>query len=465
VPLRLRLALLFAAGTGLLIAVVGAGFLLQLTRSLDASLDTGLRTRADLLASRVSTPSGTDPFGTVSGSEQVAQVLTSDGAVLRSSEAAGPRPVLDAQQRRTALSGEVSFTGDVNGDRSRVLAVPFDSAGRRLLAVVGTGTDISDVAEDRVRNAILLGGPPAVLAAGLAAWVLAGAALRPVERMRRQVADITDQDRDAQLAVPRTRDEIARLALTMNGLLTRLQRALERERGFVADAGHELRTPLAILRAELELAARPGRTREQLAEAVGSAVQETDRLARLAEDLLLLARADQGQQFLRCRSVDVDDLLSAAVRLADLRGAPSGIEIRLDGTRGLVVPADADKLRRAVDNLLDNAVRHSPVGGTVTLSSSREGQDGQPMVVVQVEDTGPGFPPEFLPVAFERFRRSDEARTRDDGGTGLGLAIVRSIALAHGGRAIAGNRPQGGACVRVELPEAGSLAADETVHM
>jgi len=456
VPLRLRLALLFAAGTGLLIAVIGAGFLLQLTRSLDASIDTGLRTRADLLASRVSTPSGTDPFGTVSGSEQVAQVLTSDGAVLRSSEAAGPRPVLDAQQRRTALSGEVSFTGDVNGDRNRVLAVPFDSAGRRLLAVVGTGTDISDVAEDRVRNAILLGGPPAVLAAGLAAWVLAGAALRPVERMRRQVADITDQDRDAQLAVPRTRDEVARLAVTMNGLLTRLQHALERERGFVADAGHELRTPLAILRAELELAARPGRSREQLASAVVSAVQETDRLARLADDLLLLARADQGQQFLRCRSVDVDDLLSAAVRLACVRGAPSGVEIRLDGARGLVVPADADKLRRAVDNLLENAVRHSPAGGTVTLSSSREEQDGQPTVVVQVEDTGPGFPPDFLPVAFERFRRAGDSRTRDDGGTGLGLAIVRSIAVGHGGRAIAGNRPQGGAYVRLELPEAGS---------
>jgi len=230
VPLRLRLALLFAAGTALLVTVIGAGFLLQLTRSLDASLDTGLRTRADLLASRVATPTGADPFGTVSGSEQVAQVLTPDGVLLGSSEAAGRNSVLDAQQRRTALSGEVSFTGEVNGDRSRVLAVPFDSAGRRLLAVVGTGTDISDTAEDRVHNAILLGGPPAVLAAGLAAWVLAGAALRPVERMRRQVADITDQDRDVQLAVPGTRDEIARLAVTVNGLLTRLQHALERER-------------------------------------------------------------------------------------------------------------------------------------------------------------------------------------------------------------------------------------------
>ncbi len=463
-PLRLRLALLFAAGTALLVTVIGAGFLLQLTRSLDASLDTGLRTRADLLASRVATPTGADPFGTVSGSEQVAQVLTPDGVLLGSSEAAGRNSVLDAQQRRTALSGEVSFTGEVNGDRSRVLAVPFDSAGRRLLAVVGTGTDISDTAEDRVRNAILLGGPPAVLAAGLAAWVLAGAALRPVERMRRQVADITDQDRDVQLAVPGTRDEIARLAVTVNGLLTRLQHALERERGFVADAGHELRTPLAILRAELELAARPGRSREQLASAMVSAVQETDRLARLAEDLLLLARADQGQQFLRCRSVDVDDLLSAAVRLARVRGAPAGVQIRLDGTRGLVVPADADRLRRAVDNLLENAVRHSPAGGTVTLSSSRQVQDGKPMVVVQVEDTGPGFPPDFLPVAFERFRRSDEARTRDDGGTGLGLAIVRSVAVAHGGRATAANRARGGAAVWLELPEAGSHAADQTVH-
>ena len=463
-PLRLRLALLFAVGTALLIAVIGTAFLLQLTHSLDASLDTGLRTRADLLASRVASPSGTDPFSPVSGSEQVAQVLTPEGAVLRSSEAAGPRPVLDGQRIRTALAGEASFTRELNGDRSRILAVPFDAAHHRLVAVVGTGTDISDVAEDRVRNAILLGGPPAVLVAGLGAWVLAGAALRPVERMRRQVADITDQDRDAQLAVPGTRDEVARLAVTMNGLLTRLQRALERERGFVADAGHELRTPLAILRAELELAARPGRSRDELAAAVASAGQETDRLARLAEDLLLLARADQGQQFLRRESVDLDDMLAAAARHARARGAPTDVQVRLEGTPGLVVFADEDKLRRAVDNLLDNAVRHSPVGGTVTLRSRREAQHDSSRIVVQVDDAGHGFPAEFLPVAFERFRRADDARTRGDGGSGLGLAIVHSIAVAHGGKAEAANLTQGGATVRLELPEVPAAAVAAAVH-
>jgi len=463
VPLRLRLALLFAAGTGLLIAVVGLAFLLQLTRSLDASLDTALRTRADLLASRASstgTAGGTDPFATVSGSEQVAQILTSDGAVLRSSDAAGPATLLDAGQRRTALAGEVSFTAQANGDRSRLLAAPFDAQGRRLLAVVGTGTDITDAAEDRVRTAILIGGPPAVLGAGVAAWLLAGAALRPVERMRRQVADITEHDHDAQLAVPATRDEIARLAVTMNDLLTRLQHALERERGFVADAGHELRTPLAILRAELELAARPGRSRHELAAAVSSAAEEADRLNRLAEDLLLLARADAGQQFLRRCSVDIDDLLRAAARMAVARGAEDGITVQIGGTRGLVLMAEPDRLRRAIDNLLDNAVRHSPPGATVTLSSTREVQDGAPVVVIEVVDTGPGFPPEFLPVAFERFRRADDARTRHDGGSGLGLAIVRSIAIGHGGRAVAANRGKTGVSVRLELPEGAASDPD-----
>jgi len=280
--------------------------------------------------------------------------------------------------------------------------------------------------------------------------MLAGAALRPVERMRRQAAEISDRELDRRLAVPATRDEAA-LGATINALLARLREALHRERGFVADAGHELRTPLAILRTELELAARPGRTRDALRQAINDAGHETDRLIRLAEDLLLLARADNHHLFLRPIRLPLPDLLHAAARGAGTRAADRGVSITIDTPAELHVEADPDRLRQAVDNLLTNAVRHAPRGSVVGLvaATPRPGT-----VAIEVADRGPGFPPDFLAHAFERFHRADSARSRDDGGTGLGLSIVRAIARAHDGEAVAANRAGGGASVTIELPAA-----------
>jgi signal transduction histidine kinase len=249
--------------------------------------------------------------------------------------------------------------------------------------------------------------------------------------------------------VPSTRDEIAALGTTMNALLARLQEALQRERGFVADAGHELRTPLAILRAELELAARPGRSRDALAEAISHAGQETDRLIRLAEDLLLLARADNQQPFLRPEPLSLPALLGVAARRGGAGAADRAVTITVHSPADLIVEADPDRLRQAVDNLLDNAIRHAPRGSVVDVTASSPRPE---VVTIEVADRGPGFPPEFLPHAFERFRRAEAARTRDGGGTGLGLSIVHAIAQAHGGHAVATNRPDGGAAVIIDLP-------------
>ena len=457
-PLRVRLALGFALGTALLIAVVGLGFVLQLRTSLYATVDVGLASRADTLTEQYNAE-GLAALRTNRDEEPV-QVVTADGRVLVSSTDLAGTPVLDPHTlaavlaRRVDGSGPLGFTMGEDHERTRFLAtVLSDRDG--LVLVVGTGTDIADTADEHVDTGLLVLGPIAVIAAGLGAWWLSGAALRPVERMRRQSAGLARHDDGTHLAVPSTRDEIASLASTLNELLdrqrhalTQERQALERERGFVADAGHELRTPLATLRAELELAGRPGRDRAELVDAVTSAAGETDRLIRLAEDLLTLARADGSDGFLRVRSIDLAEVTASAARAASAVGDLRDVDVVVEAPPHLEAHVDPDRLRQGLDNLLANAVRHSPEHGVVTLTVSR--QEGR--VMFSVADDGPGFPDEFLPHAFERFRRADTARARSEGGSGLGLAIVETIARAHDGMARAANRPEGGAVVEVELP-------------
>jgi len=228
--------------------------------------------------------------------------------------------------------------------------------------------------------------------------------------------------------VPSTGDEVAALATTMNHLLDRLQKALERDRRFMADAGHELRTPLAILRAELELGMRPGRDQAALHSAIVEASRETERLIRLAEDLLLLARADNHQPILQLRPTKLSQLLATAAHRGRARDRVPLVEIECPDDLELTV--DPDRLLQAVNNLLDNAILHTPPGTPVRLSAA---DDHTGHVTIEVEDAGPGLPPEFLPHALERFRRAEHSRSRDTGGTGLGLSIVEAIAHAHGG--------------------------------
>jgi signal transduction histidine kinase len=282
---------------------------------------------------------------------------------------------------------------------------------------------------------------------GFGAYWLARAALAPVERLRREVAALSERDTESTVRVPRTHDEIAALAGTMNDLLARLRSALARQRAFVADASHELRTPFAVLRGELELAERPGRTREELSAAVASAAAEADRLTRITDDLLLLARGDEATLRVSLARTDVALLLAQSAERAGARAAAAGVTCRVDVPAGLMAVVDSGRIRQAVDNLIDNALRFAPRGTEVDLCAEMAGP-----LVIEVRDRGPGFPPSFLPHAFERFARPDLGRARDAGGAGLGLSIVQAIVQAHGGRAVAGNRDGGGAVVRLEIP-------------
>jgi signal transduction histidine kinase len=295
---------------------------------------------------------------------------------------------------------------------------------------------------ERLRREFLFSAPLALLVATFAGYRLAGAALRPVEAMRRRAAAITSSTPGARLPVPHSHDEISRLAETINAMLARLEAAFEHERRFVSDASHELRTPLALLRTELELALRRTRTREELEHALRSAAEETDRLSSLAEDLLLVARADQRKLPVRPEQVHTSDLFERVAERFAVRATQLGRSVRIAG-EDVAVAADPVRVEQALGNLIANALAHGR--GTVELSARRS--NGH--VELHVTDEGDGFPDAFVARAFDRFSRADDARGR--GGSGLGLAIVDAIADAHGGSAGIGRRDGGGADVWIAI--------------
>ena len=321
----------------------------------------------------------------------------------------------------------------------RVLAVSF---GHGPIAVVARSLAPRSDSLDHLRHELLVFLPLALLAASLGGYALAARALRPVELLRRRSEAVT-ADEPAVLPVPPGRDEISRLAVTLNHMLARLHSAVEHERRFVADASHELRTPLALLQTELELALRRPRSREELENALRSASEETQRLVRLAEDLLLIARADQGPLPIRRKAVDVDRLFADVTGRFATRARTLGRELRAEPSE-LLLEVDPLQVEQALGNLVDNALAHG--GGRVELRAVEAGEH----VDLHVTDEGPGFPEDFHVRAFDRFSRGDEARSGS--GSGLGLSIVELVAHAHGGTAGARNRSRGGADVWLSLP-------------
>ena len=433
-PLRIRLTLVFSLAMAVVLAAVGWFAYSRIANDLTGALDQQLRGRAQDLSALVRHGGSlrTTDGRLVESGESFAQLVTADGRVVDATPPLGRTSLLDAGERRRAVAAELFVNRpSVPGldEPARMLAVPVD--GRILVA----GTTRENRAEtlSSVRDAFLVGGPIALVLASLAGYFLAGAALRPIEAMRRRAAEISTSSLDERLPVADTHDEVSRLGGTLNEMLERIERGVERERRFVADASHQLRTPLSALTTELELALSHARSGDELHAALASAAESTTRLARLADALLLLARADDGRVPLKPEELDVADL---ARHVAERHGA------RVDADP-LVVRADALRLEQALTNMVDNAVRHGR--GDVTVTARR--RNGH--VELHVLDDGPGFPPEFISQAFERFSRADPARSE---GSGLGLAIVETIARAHRGEAHARNRSGGGADVWLALP-------------
>jgi signal transduction histidine kinase len=450
VPIRLRMALVFALALAIAFALGGWLLITQLSAA-------NLRTTDSALAARLSQVSrdperetgpvtAVSPDGPAPG-EYTIQVLDGSGRVRRASAHAGTAPLLTAAELSRARRHEIVLTRTINDQPVRLVAGALPE-GDGWVGIVGVSLATSDDTLHQVIGGLLIGGTAFVILAGIGAYWLARAALAPVERLRREAAALSEDDTGATLRVPGTHDEIAALAGTMNDLLLRLRSALARQRAFVADASHELRTPFAVLHGELELAGRPGRSREELSAAVASAAEEASRLTRITDDLLLLAKGDENRLSLQLERTDVTSLLARSAERAGARAEAAGVACRIEAAAGLTAIVDAGRIRQAVDNLVDNALRFAPPGTPVVIRAKIAGGS----LVIEVSDSGPGFPAEFLPHAFERFRRPDHGRARSAGGAGLGLAIVHAIAFAHGGTVVAGNRPEGGATVRLEVP-------------
>jgi two-component system, OmpR family, sensor kinase len=437
-PIRVRLTLGFALAMAIVLAAVGIFVYQRVGKELLGTVDQTLVAQAkdELSNEHIDTD--------VSGGATLAQLFGPAGTIVRS-QPSQLQPLVGQAARVQALSGQRVW-GDVQvagrPGEWRVLAVRDPSTGD--VAVVARSLLPRAESLDHLRHELLIFLPLALLAASLGGYALAAGALRPVETLRRRAEAVT-ADEATSLPVPRAGDEISRLAVTLNDMLARLQAAVAHERRFVADASHELRTPLALLRTELDLALRRPRTHDELADALRSAAEETERLSRLAEDLLLIARADQGSLPLRREVTPVEDLLVEAAGRFRSRAESLGRDLRIEPA-GSQIDADPIRVGQALLNLVDNALVHGD--GTVELAAvERNG-----VVELHVRDGGKGFAGEFRPRAFDRFSRSDESRT--GGGAGLGLSIVELVAQAHGGEAGIRDRPGGGADVWLSLPRA-----------
>jgi signal transduction histidine kinase len=454
---RLRVTLLAAGAFALVLAVAVFVVLRSLQGALEGDVrsanDAILRRQASLVLSR-GIPAGAERVASASGQAFELPVSGAEasgaGKVVVFFQAPtdlptpGANPLADAEHEQSA-STDVTFVGDVPVTSPEVLGIegPVDDYAVTSLHVGGltlaTAAPLEEVRDTiaTTRTMFWMVGPVLVALVAALAWLLAGRALRPVHAVTSRVAKIGSHSLHERVPVPSSHDEIAELATTMNDMLGRLEASSASSRRLVSDASHELRTPVTVMRTELEVAGRDPNTDWDETNAV--LLGELDRLQGMIDDLLLLARGDE-RAFAR-DPVNVTDLVHDVA--ARRRRVPVAVEI---GDELAITLGDADALRRALDHLITNAARHAAT--KVAIAAEVSAGD----VSVHVDDDGPGIPEGDRERVVRRFVRSDEGRARDNGGAGLGLAVTSDVATAHGGRLVIGDSPLGGARVTLVVP-------------
>lgn len=452
--LRARLVLIGITGLAVGLAAGGTVLVVALDLVLQRSVDEGALQTANRVAALIDADQLPASIPVVEARAAiVVQVVDSNGRMVAAAQGSDRfKSMLDAGELRRVRAGERFYVG---GDRAgvlgtlRVVGLEAGPAGDRQTVVVAAPVDEAQSSVRILRGVLLIGFPLLLAVLGLVAWRVVGLTLRPVEALRRGAEEITGAGAAGSLPVPDARDEVHRLAVTLNDMLARLESARRRQRAFVADAAHELRSPLASMRTQLEVAQRLGRRADWPATAEDLLI-DTERLSRLVDDLLLLARADDGgggSPGRRREPVELTGLMvDLLARYTEAPVVPELIESGPVWTSG-----EPDALLRVVANLLDNAVRHASSRVQV-----RVGADGG-QALIAISDDGAGIPAADRERVFDRFTRLDDARDRDSGGSGLGLAIVRELVRLHGGQvSLSDARP--GVLAEVRLPVAAEPA-------
>ncbi len=409
------------------LAVAALAFAFAQRQQLEGSITEAARQQASDIAAQVAQGGVGSDFAAGAGDQSLVQIVDAGGNVLAASPSVeGEPPVVDARPApgsSTTIRSAALPIGE--GEDFVVIAQGVSGPDGAVVVLVAESLELVGQSAAVVVNLLLIGYPVVLLGVAVTSYWLAGRALAPVEAIRTRVAKVQGtSELDARVPVPDGDDEIARLAITMNAMLERLERGSERQRRFVGDASHELRSPLATIRAAHEIATLHPESRDWK-ETSRDVLAELDRLDHLVADLLLLARVDEHGLRVRSVDVDLDDLLDDEAnrlrKLVTLTVTVTALPVRIQG--------DPIHLSRALRNLVDNAARHAE--SHVDLSLQVREDDG--VIEVVVEDDGTGIPEADRERVFERFVRLDESRARASGGTGLGLAIAREIAAAHGG--------------------------------
>ena len=467
--LRRRITL---STTGLclgILLVAGAGVYLGVRQALRASLDDALRSIAAAeIASADDEPGGkihVHPNDATSlaltsqaGYEKFAQIENSrDRVIARTPNLLrGPKLSRAPVQEKLARAGQITFADIHLGDEPlRCVYYPFRAPdGEHLLAIVS----IPQRPMQKALQSLLMALSLSLLLGGVAASLGAGALARrltlPLEQMASATRGISEESLNSRIAVAAPDAEIADVTQVLNEMLARLEAAfaaqqtlIASQRRFVADASHELRSPLSNLRGTVEVALRRPRTPEDYRETLQISLNEIERLSRLVTALLTLSRADAGGMARPFEVCDLGAIVAQSVKAHAARAAENAVNLRLDAPENLRVMGDADRLREVADNLLDNALRYAPQGSHVAVTVGRESEN----CCLIVEDSGTGLGADELERVFDRFYRADSSRDRKSGGMGLGLAIVKAIVDSHGGSVSARNRSEGGASFRVCL--------------
>ena len=452
-PIRVRLTAWYALLLAAIIIGLSTFLVLQLEADLEQTIEREVRAGSVQIA-RGYALEGAQDFRDVSNTvlsqgSSVSQIVAPGGRVLVSY--GGPvsrRLIVPKEAIARSLAGErQTLTVRLGEPRFRTVIVPVERRGRKRVLVVAESLKQVDESVERVLLLLLLALPAALAATAVGGWWLARKALRPVERMTSQANEIGIDRLHERIELPRARDEIGQLAVTLNAMLDRLELGVDEKHRLITDASHELRTPLAAMRAELDVSLMDDGLSPAAREVLESTREEVDRMSRIVGNLLTLARVDEGRLELLTTQVDLADAIDAAVQPLRPLAAAKALHLEVNGERHEAA-ADAQRLHQALTNLIENAIKFSGPGGEVRVSAWR--RNGE--VGVTVEDTGPGVPADARERVFDRFYRADQARGRDGSGSGLGLSICREIADAHGGRVWVDSQEGEGSAFSIALP-------------